>query len=80
MRQALTRSYQWWNGIEVDQVYANDHAVSWFLTWMERYGLGRKRILDTMLAATYFAGGVRSLVTSNIDDFSMFEELEIIVP
>ncbi len=80
MRQALNRSQQWWNSIEVEQVYINDHTVSWFLTWMERYGLGRKRILDTMLAATYFAGGVRSIITSNEADFSVFEELEVVVP
>lgn len=43
--------------MEIEQVFQSDHTVSWFLAWIGRYDLGRKRILDTMLAATYFAGG-----------------------
>lgn len=80
MRQALYRAHRWWNSIEVEQVFVNSHTVSWFLTWMERYGLGRKRILDTMLAATYFAGGVHTIVTSNETDFSAFKEMEVVIP
>ena len=54
--------------------------MSWFLAWMGKYGLGRKRILDTMLAATYFAGGVDAIVTSNPDDFAVFKEMKVVMP
>jgi len=40
---------------EVRQVYPDDHAVSLFFDWIGKHRLGRKRLLDTMLAATYFA-------------------------
>jgi predicted nucleic acid-binding protein len=80
MREALYRANYWWNSIEVEQVFKTDHSVSWFLTWMEQYQLGRKRILDTMLAATYFAAGVHTIVTSKTDDFAVFKELEVLVP
>jgi predicted nucleic acid-binding protein len=35
------------------------------LQWMRKYNLGRKRILDTYLAAILYAAGVRRLLTSN---------------
>jgi len=80
MRQALYRSHAWWNGLEIEQIFPTGHSVSWFLAWMGRYDLGRKRILDTMLAATYFAGGINVIVTSNRSDFEVFEEIEVITP
>ncbi len=42
--------------------------------------LGRKRILDTQLAATLHRHGVRRLLTSNPDDFRVFGVFELIVP
>jgi hypothetical protein len=35
------------------------------LWWLEEPRLGRKRLLDTMLASTLQAGGVTSLLTLN---------------
>jgi len=80
MEMALYRAQAWWNGLEIEKVFQSDHAVSWFLAWMGRYNLGRKRILDTMLAATYFAGGADTIVTSNPGDFEVFEEIKVITP
>ena len=39
--------------------------------------LGRKRLLDTMLAATYFTHGVRDIVTSDARDYSVFGVFQI---
>ena len=78
--QAVNRANMWWNGMEIEQVYPTDHAVSWFFQWMNHYALGRKRILDTMLAATYFTGGVEAIVTVNARDFDIFPELKVITP
>jgi len=45
-----------------------------------RYQLGRNRVLDTLLAATYRAADVTSLLTLNAKDFTVFDELSCIPP
>ncbi len=42
--------------------------------------LGRKRLLDTTLAATYYANGITTIATSNTRDyrgFGVFDLVEI---
>jgi predicted nucleic acid-binding protein len=48
------------------------------LVWMRQFKLGRKRILDTHLAAILHSAGVRRLITSNPKDFSVFGVFETI--
>jgi predicted nucleic acid-binding protein len=48
------------------------------LKWMRQYGLGRKRILDTHLAAVLYTSGVSRLLTSNPADFAVFAELQTV--
>jgi len=55
-------------------------SVNQTLRWMRQYNLGRKRILDTHLAAILHTNGVRRLLTSNPADFAVFNVLESIVP
>jgi predicted nucleic acid-binding protein len=50
------------------------------LRWMRQFNLGRKRILDTHLAAVLHTAGVRRLLTSNPADFTVFGVLETVVP
>ena len=50
------------------------------LSLLRQYRLGRKRILDTALAATLEAAGVRSLATLNGHDFQIFPFLEVVEP
>lgn len=69
---AVARSGDWWNAREVSQVHSDANAVRIFLEWLAQHRLGRKRLLDTMLAATYFAHGVTDIVTSNARDYSTF--------
>jgi predicted nucleic acid-binding protein len=80
MEEALKKADFWWNAEEVQQVVPDSGAVTLFSHWMYRYGLGRKRILDTMLAATYAAAGVRRIVSTNLRDYRVFEELEVVDP
>jgi hypothetical protein len=47
---------------------------------MRQFNLGRKRILDTHLAAILHTNGVRRLLTSNPADFKIFGVLEIVTP
>ena len=80
MRQALTRADLWWQGREVVHVFPNDESGRLFLDWMRQHGLGRKRLLDTLLAATYCAHGIRSILTSNARDYTVFGHFEVIRP
>jgi predicted nucleic acid-binding protein len=50
------------------------------LRWMREFNLGRKRILDTHLAAVLHTAGVRCLLTSNSSDFNVFGAFEIVTP
>jgi predicted nucleic acid-binding protein len=50
------------------------------LRWMRQFNLGRKRILDTQLAAVLHGHGVRRLLTSNPADFAVFGVLETVTP
>jgi len=77
---AIARAQAWWTAIEVRQVFPNDAAVRVFHDWMRHHRLGRKRILDTMLAATYFANGIKDIVTSNARDYSVFGVYQVHVP
>jgi predicted nucleic acid-binding protein len=75
---ALAIAERWWGARECRQVRTGPAAVAIFLDWMTLHGLGRKRLLDTMLAATYRAEGVERLATSDWRDFAVFGEFEII--
>ena len=47
---------------------------------MRQHRLGRKRILDTHLAAVLNTHGVKRLLTSNPGDFAVFGVIETVVP
>ena len=74
MESALNKSERWWNVGEADQVLPSDVAIALFHTWMRLHQLGRNRVLDTLLAATYRAVDVTSLLTLNATDFQVFDE------
>ena len=71
---------EWWTARQVDHVFPAAEATRQFLDWLEHMRLGRKRLLDTLLAATYCKGGVRSILTTNPDDFGVFDCFGIITP
>ncbi|HLE36204.1 MAG TPA: hypothetical protein VI699_03555 [Candidatus Acidoferrales bacterium] len=77
MEQAIRRAEIWWNAAEVDQVFPTAESTRLFLDWLEEHKLGRKRLLDTMLAATLQTGGVTSLLTLNQKDFTVFEDFTL---
>ncbi len=79
MEQALERVRYWLSVREVVPVYPTAESTALFLEWMTQYRLGRKRLLDTQLAATLWTAGVRRLLTSNAADFSIFPDFEIVV-
>lgn len=65
---------------EFDVISCGSEDLLLSLDWLHRFRLGRKRILDTLLAATLQRNGVTRLLTSNPDDFRVFESFELVVP
>ncbi len=80
MEQALERAGFWWKSSDVVQLYPTDQSTALFLDWMRRYKLGRKRILDTMLAAILHTSGVHSVYSTNMDDFAVFGCFSVTCP
>ena len=69
---ATNLAERWWTAHEVTQVFPDALTMMQFLSWMNTHRLGRKRILDTLLAATYLRSGTTSLLTLNARDFVVF--------
>ena len=70
--QASERAERWWNAEEVVAVFPREHTVPTMLNWLREHKLGRKRLLDTLLAATYLDNEVSSILTTNARDFGVF--------
>jgi predicted nucleic acid-binding protein len=70
--EAVAAARFWWNASEVQHVFPTSESTALFLDWMQRHQLGRKRILDTQLAAILWAAGARQVLTANPADFELF--------
>jgi hypothetical protein len=77
MPEALELCDHWWNARECRPMSVDADVGALFLTWMEEHRLGRKRLLDTLLAATYYRAGVRRLATTDWRDFERYGVFEI---
>jgi predicted nucleic acid-binding protein len=78
--EAVARAHLWWQAKEVKQVLPSIEATELFLDWMKVHRLGRKRILDTQLAATYHAAGVDHIISSHARDFTIFGCVTVVQP
>lgn len=80
MEQALERAEIWWESPEVDQHGSDSFSVRTFFDWMRQHRLGRKRILDTLLASTFREAGIQSILTTNARDFAVLGGFDCVVP
>ncbi len=80
VQEARNFAISWWGASNVDHVFPDDAATELFLQWHAQHRLGRKRLIDTMLAATYYAAGVDSILTTNAKDFAVFGCFSCITP
>ena len=77
---ARNLALQWWSAAEVDHAFPNGAATQQFLDWHRIHRLGRKRLLDTLLAATYHEAGVTHVLTLNQTDFDVFGVVTSVIP
>jgi predicted nucleic acid-binding protein len=80
MDAARDLAQKWWTAHDVTHVVPSDAVVTQFFLWHRRHGLGRKRILDTLLAATYRGAGIKSLLTTNATDFALLGVFQCVTP
>jgi len=80
VEEARKLAEQWWTAREVEAVFPNGEAIKQFLDWLQMHRLGRKRLLDTLLAATYSQAGATSLLTLNAADFIIFGCFQCVSP
>ncbi|HEV3146896.1 MAG TPA: hypothetical protein VGZ47_23615 [Gemmataceae bacterium] len=71
---------QWWTAKEALQIFPDNATAHQFFAWMRQFSIGRKRLLDTLLAATYHQAGVKSMLTTNPGDFAVFGVFCCITP
>ena len=74
IERALERAKVWWDAKDVDRVSPDERTVTWSLAAMSKHRLGRKRVLDTLLAGTFRTAGISSVLTLNPADFGVFGE------
>jgi predicted nucleic acid-binding protein len=77
MNDAVEVAEGWWNADLVWQVFPTRESVRLGFQWMRQYGLGRKRVLDTQLAATFYTHGITRILTSNSRDYRVFGCFEL---
>jgi predicted nucleic acid-binding protein len=75
---AVGRARDWWTAREVQQVHTTATTMTVFADWMREFRLGRERIPETLLAATYWSHGVRRIVTSNEQAFAIYGCFEVV--
>jgi predicted nucleic acid-binding protein len=80
MSEALDRANVWWQSPEVDQLSPAGPSIATFIGWMRQHFLGRKRILDTMLAATFREEQISSVLTTNAKDFAVLGGFVCVTP
>ncbi|MCU0290506.1 MAG: hypothetical protein MUF10_00735 [Thermoanaerobaculaceae bacterium] len=80
MKRALELVGDLWAAPEVVRIVPGPEMLPRTLELMRNLRLGRKRILDTALAATIEIAGVRRLATLNPRDYKLFPFIETVVP
>ncbi len=78
MPEAIQRIEAIWDSEEVVRLLPTAEVLSRTLELLAELRLGRKRILDTALAATLESAEVRRLATFNPRDFRIFDFLELV--
>ena len=80
MTEAVTLARGYLGRSNVECIPTDEGSLRLAFDLLSRHNLGRKRIADTLFAATLLAHGVHRLVTFNVADFRVFEDLTAIEP
>jgi|GEM_PF-137330 len=78
MPRAIRIAQTWMQSQETTYLLPTEDSNRLHLDWMLQHRLGRKRINDTRIASIYYQHGVRTILTSNVRDFSVLDAFEIL--
>ena len=78
--ESITIAEQYWQAANWQRLIPKSTTGSLAFALLRQYNLGRKRLLDTYLAATLLDNGVASLITCDTEDFRIFSQLHLINP
>jgi predicted nucleic acid-binding protein len=68
------------NSNSVRIIPSSEQSARLAMDWIRQFQLGRKRLLDTNLAAAIHVAGGRRILTSNPGDFVIFPDFLVITP
>ena len=74
MEAASAMARFWTNATEVRLLPQGQDVTRQWLDWLAEHRLGRKRLLDTLIAATWHVAGIRDVYTLNPNDFTVFRK------
>jgi toxin-antitoxin system PIN domain toxin len=74
---ALEWAHYWCNAEEMMLLHPDDSVNAKWLAWLTEFRLGRKRLLDTLIAAIWNESGISKICTLNPADFTVFGVFEI---
>ena len=77
MDRALERVWFWIGQERIRILHPTDSSLKRCLMWMAAFRLGRRRLLDTQMAAAYAEEGVTTLWSANPSDFNVFGVFEL---
>ncbi len=80
LEESVAIAEQYWNAANWRRLLPRRQTGVRTFELLRRHGLGRKRLLDTYLAATLLDHNVQTLLTCNTRDFQVFNELQLIDP
>ena len=72
MADALRIADFWAQAAEVQLLNQNAAVTRQWFAWQAQHQLGRKRLLDTLIAATWHCAGITEIYTLNPKDFAVF--------
>ncbi len=73
MDRATALAGFWAAAAEVVHLPQGPEVTALWLDWLHRHRLGRKRLLDTLIAATWHHAGIQEVFTLNPADFNVFD-------
>ena len=80
MEESVAIAEQYWLAADWHPLIPKSTTGSRAFALLRNHRLGRKRLLDTYLAATLLDHGVTTLITCDTGDFNIFSDLQLINP